>query len=83
MTANAMPPANSTYDLPPDAPSSVVREDGIETGFIEKLVGLKYDYRPDITDRASLERNFGRKIEAKLQQLVSSQNLLTVHWKIV
>ncbi|MFJ2537218.1 type I restriction endonuclease subunit R [Pseudomonas sp. NPDC087614] len=36
----------------------------IEQGFIDKLIELKYSYRPDIRDRASLERNFREKFEA-------------------
>ncbi len=36
----------------------------IEQGFIDKLVELKYTYRPDITDRVSLEQNFRDKFEA-------------------
>ena len=102
-----MTPSNTSYDLPSDAPSSVLREDGIEYGFIGKLQGLKYEpsganrverdslpkaarrahaeacgkqtgrkaspkgergganqYRRDITDRASLEKNFREKFEA-------------------
>ncbi|WP_042919815.1 type I restriction endonuclease subunit R [Stutzerimonas kunmingensis] len=39
-------------------------EQKIEQGFISKLVELKYTYRPDITDRISLERNFREKFEA-------------------
>lgn len=39
-------------------------EQKIEQGFIDKLVELKYTYRPDITDRVSLERNFREKFEA-------------------
>ncbi|CRM47725.1 type I restriction endonuclease subunit R [Pseudomonas sp. 35 E 8] len=39
-------------------------EQKIEQGFIDKLVELKYSYRPDIRDRASLERNFREKFEA-------------------
>lgn len=38
-------------------------EKQIEQSFIEKLVELKYSYRSDITDRASLERNFREKFE--------------------
>ncbi len=38
-------------------------EQRIEQGFIDKLIELKYSYRPDITDRASLERNFREKFE--------------------
>ena len=56
--------SDSTYSPPTDIPSSVVREDSIESGFIGTLEGLKYDYRPDITDRASLEQNFREKFEA-------------------
>lgn len=39
-------------------------EQEIEQGFIDKLVEFKYTYRPDITDRTSLERNFREKFEA-------------------
>lgn len=41
-----------------------VKEEQIEYGFIGKLQGLKYEYRPDIRDRAALERNFREKFEA-------------------
>ena len=44
--------------------SSVVREDTIEYGFIGTLQKLKYEYRPDITNRATLEANFREKFEA-------------------
>lgn len=44
------------------APS--MSEQKIEQGFIDKLVDLKYTYRPDITDRTSLEHNFREKFEA-------------------
>lgn len=43
---------------------TVMTEQKIEQSFIEKLVELKYSYRPDITDRTSLERNFREKFEA-------------------
>jgi type I restriction enzyme R subunit len=36
----------------------------IERDLISKLEGLKYTYRPDIRDRASLEKNFREKFEA-------------------
>ena len=55
--------SNSKYPSHEASPS-VLREDGIEYGFIGKLQGLKYEYRPDITDRASLEKNFREKFEA-------------------
>jgi type I restriction enzyme R subunit len=62
-----MPPQNPAPDSPADAPSAAgaaLREDAIEYGFIGKLQGLKYTYRRDISDRASLENNFREKFEA-------------------
>ena len=53
-----------SYHHAPDLPSAVVREDHIEYGFIGTLQRLKYEYRPDITDRATLEANFREKFEA-------------------
>ncbi|MDT7518811.1 type I restriction endonuclease subunit R [Rhodoferax sp. TBRC 17660] len=59
-----MPPTQFTYEPPASKPSHVVKEEQIELGFIGKLQGLKYEYRPDIRDRAALERNFREKFEA-------------------
>jgi type I restriction enzyme, R subunit len=54
----------SNGDYPPHKPSrSLLREDGIEYGFIGTLQSFKYEYRADITDRASLEKNFRAKFE--------------------
>ncbi|WP_026369001.1 type I restriction endonuclease subunit R [Aminiphilus circumscriptus] len=39
-------------------------ENQIEHLLIEKLIDLKYTYRPDIRDRAALERNFRQHFEA-------------------
>ncbi|MES2308630.1 MAG: type I restriction endonuclease, partial [Verrucomicrobiota bacterium] len=58
MTSSKIP-----YDFPPDARSSVVREEHIEDAFIRKLRDLKYTDRPDIHDRAALEKNFREKFE--------------------
>jgi len=63
-TILAMSPPKFTYPPPSDTPPSILREDDIESGFIGRLQGLKYTYRPDITDRAALERNFREKFEA-------------------
>jgi type I restriction enzyme R subunit len=41
-----------------------LKEDQIEYGFIGTLQKLKYEYRPDITNRATLEANFRQKFEA-------------------
>ncbi len=43
---------------------SVVGEGDLETALIETLRSLKYTYRPDIRDRASLEANFRERFEA-------------------
>lgn len=39
-------------------------ESQIEKDLIQKLVELKYAYRPDIRDREALEANFRQKFEA-------------------
>lgn len=39
-------------------------EQDIEQDLIARLADLKYTYRPDITDRATLEKNFCEKFEA-------------------
>ena len=39
-------------------------ESQLEEQLIEKLVGLKYEYRPEIRDRAALEKNFREKFNA-------------------
>lgn len=59
-----MPPTKFTYDQNANKPSHVVKEEQIEYGFIGKLQGLKYEYRPDIRDRAALDRNLREKFEA-------------------
>lgn len=59
-----MPSPKHSY-APPSAPPSLgVKEEQVEYGFIGKLQSLKYTYRPDIRDRAALERNFREKFEA-------------------
>ena len=58
-----MPP-EITYKQDPHPRYSVVREQDIETDFLEKLRSLKYTDRPDIRDRAALEKNFREKFEA-------------------
>ena len=59
-----MPDSKFNYGQSSDTTQSVVRENRIEAGFIGKLVSLKYEYRRDITDRATLEKNFREKFEA-------------------
>ncbi|MDR3415520.1 MAG: DEAD/DEAH box helicase family protein [Nevskia sp.] len=57
-------PSEMTYQQAPGSLPLVLKEQDIETAFIEKLRGLKYTERPDIRDRAALERNFREKFEA-------------------
>ncbi len=60
-----MPTSSDSNYLPQSAaPTPVLREDGIEYGFIGKLQSLKYEYRADITNRALLEKNFREKFES-------------------
>lgn len=42
----------------------MIKENQIEERLITKLSDLKYTYRPDIRDRASLEQNFREKFQA-------------------
>lgn len=42
----------------------MMKEQQIENSLIDKLSYLKYTYRPDIRDRASLEKNFREKFQA-------------------
>ncbi len=42
----------------------MIKESQIEQSFIKQLTELKYTYRPDITDRKTLEQNFREKFEA-------------------
>ncbi|WP_231136257.1 type I restriction endonuclease subunit R [Providencia stuartii] len=42
----------------------MTKEQQIEQGLIAKLQDLKYSYRSDIRDKASLEQNFRKKFEA-------------------
>jgi type I restriction enzyme R subunit len=59
-----MPPKPVRYDASTAQPSPTVSEDDIERRFIARLENLKYQYRPDIRDRAALEANFREKFEA-------------------
>ena len=58
-------PASSDNNYPDLVPEAfVLKEQGIEDGFIAKLRSLKYEYRQDIRDRAALEKNFREKFQA-------------------
>jgi type I restriction enzyme R subunit len=57
-------PSDVPYKKTTDSQPGQVKEHDIESEFLQKLEGLKYTLRPDIKDRASLERNFRQKFEA-------------------
>jgi type I restriction enzyme, R subunit len=59
-----MPPQPVSYTSVSHAPASVVSEGDIEHLFVTRLEQLKYTYRPDITNRATLEKNFREKFES-------------------
>jgi type I restriction enzyme R subunit len=42
----------------------ITLESDLEKSLVSKLQDLKYEYRPDIRDRASMEQNFREKFEA-------------------
>lgn len=42
----------------------MANENNIEEGLVQKLIDLKYNYRPEIQDRKSLEQNFRQKFES-------------------
>ena len=42
----------------------MTKENQIEEALIKQLIDLKYNYRPDIVDRKTLEQNFKTKFEA-------------------
>ncbi|MEI8207313.1 MAG: type I restriction endonuclease, partial [Kiritimatiellales bacterium] len=44
--------------------ATISSERDLEQRFIEKLCSLKYEYRPDICDRAALEKNFRERFQA-------------------
>ena len=54
----------SSYPQNSNPQPLVLNEQGIEDAFIEKLRNLKYTHRPDIRDRAALEKNFREKFES-------------------
>jgi hypothetical protein len=57
-------PSKVNHPLLPEPHDITLNEAGIEDQFIQKLRDLKYTHRPDIHDRATLEKNFREKFEA-------------------
>ena len=49
----------------------------LEQALIDRLASFKYEYRPDIRDRAALERNFREKFEALNRVTLSDGHIAT------
>ena len=58
-------------------------EKNIETAFIDKLKDLKYTYRDDIRDKASLEDNFKEKFEKLNRVKLSDSEFLRLRDSII
>ncbi len=61
----------------------MTKEYQIEHDLIQQLVGLKYTYRQDITDRRALELNFKQKFEALHRVRLSESEFLRLREEIV
>ncbi|MGV0831191.1 type I restriction endonuclease subunit R [Empedobacter brevis] len=59
------------------------KENQIEINLIEQLKGLKYVYRPDITDRKTLEQNFRTKFEELNRVHLSDSEFLRLREEII
>ena len=72
-----MPRSEVRYTLPSDLPPSVVREDGIESGFIGTLQGLKYHGTILINGVPVTQielKTLGVNPRRAMEQIVSSKN---------
>jgi type I restriction enzyme, R subunit len=61
----------------------VTKENQIEESLIQQLIGLKYEYRPEIVDRRSLESNFRAKFEALNRVRLSDNEFLRLREEII
>jgi type I restriction enzyme R subunit len=59
------------------------KEHHIEENLIKQLTDLKYNYRPDIVDRKSLEQNFKTKFEALNRVHLTESEFLRLREEIV
>ena len=60
-----------------------MKENQLEQNLIEKLVDLKYIYRPDIVDRKTLEQNFRSKFEELNRVRLSDSEFLRLREEII
>lgn len=61
----------------------MVKENQIEENLVRQLTELKYNYRPDIVDRKSLEQNFKAKFEALNRVHLSESEFLRLREEII
>lgn len=61
----------------------MAKEFQIEENFIKQLMELKYNYRPDIVDRKTLEQNFRAKFEALNRVHLSDNEFLRLREDII
>ena len=59
------------------------KENQIEENLIRQLTDLKYNYRPDIVDRKTLEQNFKNKFEALNRVRLTDSELLRLREEII
>ena len=59
------------------------KEYQIEDKLIEQIIGLKYNYRPDIIDRRTLEQNFKTKFEELNRVHLSDNEFLRLREEII
>lgn len=59
------------------------KESQIEENLIRQLIELKYNYRPDIVDRRTLEQNFRTKFEALNRVRLSENEFLRLREDII
>lgn len=61
----------------------MTKEFQIEENLIKQLIDLKYNYRPDIVDRKTLEQNFKTKFEALNRVNLSESEFLRLREEII
>jgi type I restriction enzyme R subunit len=61
----------------------MTKEHQIEQDLIEKLVDLKYTYKPDIVNRKTLEQNFRNKFEALNRVQLTENEFLRLREEII
>ena len=61
----------------------MTKEFQIEETLIKQLTELKYNYRPDIVDRKTLEQNFRTKFEALNRVHLSESEFLRLREEII